>query len=211
MVKITLRSNQHSMAINGLVFFGIVILMQRVSATDFNVGGANGWTVPTDGNKLSYNQWAEMKRFRIGDSLSFVCQSGKDSVLQVSKDDFANCNITTPIATFNDRSTTFKFTQSGPYYFISGIQDNCKKNEKLVVIVMAQRGQQSSNSTQTPPASPPSSPPPAPVEVVPTPAPVGEESPSPPPPPPYKNGASSMLMSFTSVGAFVGSSFLLVL
>ena len=43
--------------------------MAMVAATQFRVGGLMGWTVPTDPNAVSYNQWAESNRFQIGDSL----------------------------------------------------------------------------------------------------------------------------------------------
>ncbi|KAF9589100.1 hypothetical protein IFM89_018831 [Coptis chinensis] len=219
MADTVLRSNQHNKALHALVLFGLVLLMQRAGATDYKVGGAKGWSVPNDPNAPSYNQWAEGERFRIGDSLLFVYPSDKDSVLQVNMDDYTNCNTASPIATFTDGKTVFKFSQSGAHYFISGNKDNCVKNEKMHIIVMADRSNQSSKSNQTmtsppPPPSemstPPSPPPSGSLDIVPAPAPVGEESPSPPAPPP--SGASSIFLSVIgSFGAFVGSSLLLVL
>ncbi|KAI3675583.1 hypothetical protein L1987_85173 [Smallanthus sonchifolius] len=97
-----------------------------------------------------------------------------------------------------------KLNESGPHYFISGLVENCKNNEKIVIVVMADR----SNRHQSPPSSPPS------------PAPAGEESPSPPPAPatednsptPTPNAASSIATSFVySIVAFAGSSFLSVI
>ncbi|VVB00765.1 unnamed protein product [Arabis nemorensis] len=57
-------------------------------------------------------------------------------------------------AKFTDGHTSFTLNRSRPYYFISGSKDNCHKNPKLVIIVMADR----SNSNTTIPASSPSSP-----------------------------------------------------
>ncbi|PIA31953.1 hypothetical protein AQUCO_04700074v1 [Aquilegia coerulea] len=216
-----LSSDHPNRAMFALVLFGVVLLMQRVGATEYKVGDANGWTVPNNPNALSYNQWAENHRFQVGDSLLFVYPPEKDSVFQVNMDGYTNCNTAFPIATFTDGSTLFKLSQSGAHYFISGIKDNCMKNEKMHVIVMADRSNQSSNTNQTtlaspppPPsdsmATPPSPPPSGSIEIVPAPAPAGDESPSPPAPPP--NGASSTFVSVLgSFGAFVGSSLLLTL
>lgn len=127
----------------------------------------------------------------------FVYLPDKDSVLQVKKEDYDNCNTAEPLEKFNDGNTSFKFNHSGPYYFISGIADNCNKNEKLVVVVMADRG----NTNQTTSASPPTTT----TGITPLIAPSGQESPSPPPPPPNGNGASSSKVAgvMGSVGGFL--------
>ncbi|XP_011097976.1 early nodulin-like protein 3 [Sesamum indicum] len=172
-----------------------------------------------------YNQWAEKNRFQIGDTLLFVYAGDKDCVLHVTKDDYTNCNTAAPLEKFTDGHTLFKFNQSGPHYFISGVADNCHKNEKLVVVVMADRSKNYSNGTvpSSPPAPSPEVPPPSPVVPPPSPAPSGEESPSPPsgveinpsPAPaqessPPKNGASSFPLSvFGTITAFLGSSLVL--
>ncbi|OVA11130.1 Plastocyanin-like [Macleaya cordata] len=187
------KINEKKALMQGLVVFCVVLLMMErsvVDATEFKVGGAKGWNVPSDSHALTYNQWAEMNRFQIGDSLLFVYQPDNDLVMQVNKEDYANCNTATPIATYSDGKTSIVFKDSGPHYFISGIKENCIKNEKMVVVVMANRNSHSSNSNQTSPVSPapapsgsnqtnPVSPAPAPsgsIEIVP--APVGMESPS---------------------------------
>ncbi|VVA98985.1 unnamed protein product [Arabis nemorensis] len=147
--------------------FGLVCLfmiVNKADAREFAVGGSNGWTVPS-GSQV-YSQWAEQSRFQIGDSLLFVYQPNQDSVLQVTRDAYDSCHTDAPTAKFADGKTSFALTHSGPYYFISGNKDNCKKNEKLVVIVMADR----SGNNKATPSSPPS----------PAPAPSGESAPSPP-------------------------------
>ncbi|XP_010267739.1 PREDICTED: early nodulin-like protein 1 [Nelumbo nucifera] len=225
-----LRSNYEVRAFHALSIVGLLLLMLRVGATEFKVGGSKGWTVPTDPNAPSYNQWAEMHRFQIGDSLLFVYPPDNDSVLQVNKEDYTNCSTAQPISLFNDGHTSFKFNQSGPFYFISGSIENCLKNEKMVVVVMADRNNLSSSSNSTELAPPPNSnetilappppnsnetnltPPPPPsgsIEIVPSPTP-SETPASPSPSPP--SGASSVLVSFIgSIGAFVGSYLLLIL
>ncbi|KAF5196837.1 Early nodulin-like protein [Thalictrum thalictroides] len=200
-----LSFNHPNKALYALVLFGVVLLMQRVGATEFKVGDANGWTVQND-----HNKWATEQRFKIGDSLLFVYPPANDSVLEVNENDYENCNTASPIASFNDGNTIVKFNHSGPHFFISGIKDNCLRDEKIHVIVMADRSNKSPNTNQAPLASPP--PPPAtppPSGSIPAPAPAGDDCPSPPPPP---NGASSTFLSvFGSFGAFVGSSLLLAL
>ncbi|KAH9623172.1 hypothetical protein KSS87_019284 [Heliosperma pusillum] len=191
-----------------LGLFGLVLFMQRGEAATFTVGGSKGWSVPSD-NSAVYNQWAEKMRFQIGDSLLFVYQTS-DSVLQVSKEDFTNCNTNSPIAKFSDGHTDFKFSKSGPYYFISGNKDNCNKNEKLVVIVLADR----TTKTTSPPSpvapspapvvdqQPPAASPPAPNATVVSPAPSAEADQP-------RNGATSVALTFGSVGALVGATLLL--
>ncbi|XP_022858223.1 early nodulin-like protein 3 isoform X2 [Olea europaea var. sylvestris] len=146
----------------------------------------------------------------------FVYPTDRDSVLQVTMDDHTNCNTASPIAKFSDGHTVFKFDQSGPYYFISGVAENCHKNEKLIVVVMADR---SDRSKQTVPTSSPPSPsaevpapspppnfedsPPTGVDLNPVPAP-GQESPT-------NNGGASIDMSVIgSIGTFLGSFILLL-
>ncbi|CAA0813942.1 early nodulin-like protein 9 [Striga hermonthica] len=157
-----------------LVFgiLSVVLLAQKGDAYDFKVGDSTGWTVPKDPNATFYNQWAEKNRFQIGDTLLFVYAAGQDSVLHVTQDEYTNCSTETALEKFTDGHTVFKFNQSGPHYFISGVADNCRKNEKLVVVVMADR--RSSHGPNGTVSTPPSSSPPSP-------APAGEESPSPPP------------------------------
>ena len=140
----------------------------------------------------------------------FVYPPGRDSVLQVTQDAYSTCNTSSYIQRFDDGNTVFTFNRSGPHYFISGDDNNCLRNESMVVIVMADRsnrgGSSGSNVAPTTPPSPPPSPlevpPPPAAEVTPSPAPAGESSPPPPPP----NGASVKVVEFaSSIGALLGS------
>jgi hypothetical protein len=200
------------------LFSLLLLLVQKGGAYEFKVGGSNGWTIPNNSNAL--NQWAESSRFQIGDTLLFVYPADKDAVVQVNKDDYTNCNTANPIAKYADGHTEFKFKQSGPFYFISGIKDNCLKNEKLVLVVLSDRSNKTSTSSPPPPAASPS---PPPTKTTPSPAPAAENYPPPPEMTPSpepaadggkhkKNGATSAIASFIgSMGAFLGSSLLLVL
>ncbi|KAL7592189.1 early nodulin-like protein 1 [Lactuca sativa] len=185
----------------------LLLLILNANAFEFMVGGSGDWSLAS----TSYNQWAERSRFQIGDTVLFKYQSGKDSVVQVTKEDYDNCNAASPIAKYDDGHSMVKLNESGPHYFISGLVDNCKKNEKVVIVVMADR------SHRSPPSSPPS---PAPAgEESPSPPPAGEESQSPPPAPATEdnnptaspNVATSIITSSVySIIAFVGSSLVFV-
>ena len=138
----------------------------------------------------------------------FNYQSGQDSVLNVKSEDYASCNTDSPYAKFSDGHTVFKLNQSGPHFFISGSKDNCLKNEKLTVIVLAER---SKNTNQTTNASPPS-----PQSSSSSPSPTGQEGQSPTSdtnqtpspvsePPPPSAAASAFVSLAASAGAFMAS------
>ncbi|PWA62419.1 Cupredoxin [Artemisia annua] len=76
--------------------------------------------------------------FQIGDVILFMYEAGKDS--------------TSPLQSIVIHGhSVVKLTHSGTYYFISGIVDYCKNNEKTEMIVMAYR------CNKLLPASPPPS------------------------------------------------------
>ncbi|KAJ3679394.1 hypothetical protein LUZ60_017405 [Juncus effusus] len=135
-----------------VVFLCMFLFTVVASATQFKVCGSNGWTVPQP-NTISYNQWAQRNRFKIGDSLLFTYAQGEDSVLLVNQDAYNNCNTSSPIKKFDDGNTVFTFDRSGLFFFISGVQSNCLKKESLVVAVMGDRTKRSADQL---PASPPS-------------------------------------------------------
>ncbi|XP_072951277.1 early nodulin-like protein 9 [Typha angustifolia] len=179
---------------SGLILLCLVLLATVAVATEFKVGGSGKWDVP---DSMSYNQWAEKHRFQVGDTLAFSYLPDKDSVLLVDVKSYNSCDTSSFIDQFNDGNTVFTFTTSGPFYFISGNKDNCEKNEKLHVVVMADRSKRPSSA---PSPSPYSSSPPTPsgmVEITP--------STSPPPPP---NEASSVVLGFMgTLGAAIAAFF----
>lgn len=173
--------------VHALVFLCLlVLLMHKGDAYEFVVGGQKGWSVPSDPNANPYNQWAEKSRFQVGDSLVFNYQSGQDSVIQVtSQQDYENCNTDASSSEkSSDGHTVIKLIKSGPHYFISGNKNNCIKNEKLLVIVLADRTNKNSNQTTSPPSPSPS--------VAPSPSPLSSHSSdalTPIPPPSPLNGS----------------------
>ncbi|GAV72312.1 Cu_bind_like domain-containing protein, partial [Cephalotus follicularis] len=102
-------------------------------AHTFYVGDKDGWVLkPSE----DYNQWAETNRFSVNDTLVFKYEKGSDSVLLVQKDDYYKCNTKDPIKTMDDGDSKFKFDNSGLFFFISGKEDHCQKEQKLLIIVM---------------------------------------------------------------------------
>lgn len=110
-------------------------------AREYLVGGKpNAWKIPSSGSTDSLNKWAGALRFQMGDSLVWNYDS-TDSVLRVSQKDYETCNTSSPIAEYKDGNTKLILARSGPYYFISGANGNCKKGQKLTVVVMSARSQ----------------------------------------------------------------------
>ncbi|KAL6603645.1 hypothetical protein ACP70R_044006 [Stipagrostis hirtigluma subsp. patula] len=135
----------------GLGLLCFALLVAAASATQFRVGGQRGWSVP-DASGESYNSWAGRMRFQIGDQLLFVYPKGTDSVLLVEPAAYNACNTSAYDKKFDDGATVFTFDRSGPFFFISGNEASCRANEKLIVVVLADR-----SGTRTPPAAPPAS------------------------------------------------------
>uniref|UniRef100_A0A0D3EKT2 Phytocyanin domain-containing protein n=1 Tax=Oryza barthii TaxID=65489 RepID=A0A0D3EKT2_9ORYZ len=143
-------------------------------ARDFYVGGRDGWTTnPAE----PYNRWAERNRFQVNDRLVFRYNK-EDSVVVVSQGHYDGCNATDPLLRDAGGDSTFVFDSSGPFFFISGDPARCQAGERLIVVVLAVRG----NATATP--TTPSPPPPPTVPAAPTPR------PSPPPPAAGTNGTA---------------------
>lgn len=61
----------------------------------------------------------------------------KDSVLQVTKEDYESCNVSKPLAPYKGTNVTVVLDRSGSFYFISGVVGRCEKGEKMVVVVMS--------------------------------------------------------------------------
>ncbi|KAJ1377599.1 Phytocyanin domain [Sesbania bispinosa] len=80
----------------------LFLLFGFSSAREILVGGKpDSWKIPSS-ESGSLNQWAERSRFLIGDYLVWKYDGGKDSVLQVSKEGYANCSTSNPIKEYND-------------------------------------------------------------------------------------------------------------
>lgn len=117
----------------------LCLLISFSEAKEYLVGGkTNAWEIPSSQADF-LNQWAEASRFRIGDYLVWKYDSLKDSVLQVSKEDYVSCNTSNPIEEYKDGETKVKLDRSGPFYFVSGVEGHCEKGQKLIVVVLSPR------------------------------------------------------------------------
>ncbi|KAJ4767984.1 Early nodulin-like protein 1 [Rhynchospora pubera] len=158
----------------GALLVGVLIgaWLSSCMAYDFYVGDRHGWSPnPSE----PFNNWAERNRFQVKDKLVFNYETEHDSVLLVSKEQYDTCNTTSSYLKLEGGHSTFAFSRSGPFYFISGNSTRCKDNgEKLIIIVMAIRDK----SKVSPPSSHPILPPPS-SSTLPSPAPqMAGESPS---------------------------------
>ncbi|XP_042504039.1 early nodulin-like protein 3 [Macadamia integrifolia] len=117
----------------------VFLLFSFSDARDHLVGGKSAvWKIPSSDSE-SLNKWAEATRFQVGDSLVWKLDPQKDWVLQVTKEDYVTCNLTSPIAEYKEENAKVKLNRSGPYYFISGAKGHCEKGQKMVVVVMSPR------------------------------------------------------------------------
>ncbi|XP_031498549.1 mavicyanin-like [Nymphaea colorata] len=122
----------------------------RVLCYLFRVGDLDAWGVPAPVTPKIYDDWSQNNKFRIGDSLLFLYPPSEESLVQVTEDAFKSCNISNPIAYFNDGNTLFNITGPGTFYFTSGVGGHCLRLQKLAVFVP-------SNGTSNQPSSAPSS------------------------------------------------------
>ncbi|OVA20121.1 Plastocyanin-like [Macleaya cordata] len=112
----------------------LMLMISVSSAFQFHVGGPAGWIIPSENDTQTYIEWAARNRFHVGDTVYFKYKN--DSVLVVNRADYINCNVSNPIAKFEDGNTLFRFDRYGFFYFISGKAGHCKSGQRLVIRVM---------------------------------------------------------------------------
>lgn len=64
----------------------------------------------------------------------------KDSVMEVSKQDYTGCNSTRPNFFSNSGNTVYTLDRSGFFFFISGATGHCEVGQRMIVWVVAQDG-----------------------------------------------------------------------
>ncbi|XP_022991157.1 mavicyanin [Cucurbita maxima] len=128
------------MASNSMNFFTTLLLLTTclsyVASFEFQVGDTKGWVVPPANDTRIYNDWASENRFRAEDSVRFRYK--KDSVMEVTEEEYKRCNSTQPSFFSNTGNTVFHFGRSGTFYFISGANGHCERGQRMIVKVMAQ-------------------------------------------------------------------------
>ncbi|XP_061365272.1 early nodulin-like protein 15 [Gastrolobium bilobum] len=117
----------------------LFLLFGFSAAKELLVGGKiDAWKIPSS-EADSLNQWAERSRFHVGDHLVWKYEGGKDSVLEVNREEYGNCSTSNPIKEYSDGNTKVKLDRPGPFYFISGVKGHCEKGQKIIVVVMSPR------------------------------------------------------------------------
>ncbi|BFG27014.1 hypothetical protein CerSpe_132880 [Prunus speciosa] len=106
-----------------------------VSAFEFQVGGTKDWVVPPTNDSKIYNDWASGNRFQVGDTIRFKYK--KDSVMEVTEEEFKKCNSTRPNFFSNTGNTVYLFDHAGSFYFISGASGHCQRGQRMIVKVMS--------------------------------------------------------------------------
>ncbi|CAF2244536.1 unnamed protein product [Brassica rapa subsp. trilocularis] len=134
---------------------GLVFALGLSNGYKFYVGGKDGWVLtPSE----DYSHWSHRNRFQVNDTLYFKYPKGKDSVLEVSEEEYNTCNTTHPITSVSDGGSLFVLSRSGPFFFVSGNSENCLKGQKLAVNVMSTAHHSRSPRQPSPSPSPSPSP-----------------------------------------------------
>lgn len=59
----------------------------------------------------------------------------KDSVMEVTEEDYKKCNSSRPNFFSNTGNTVFKLDHYRPFYFISGVSGHCERGQHLIIKV----------------------------------------------------------------------------
>ncbi|XP_022133440.1 mavicyanin [Momordica charantia] len=129
----------------------LVISFSAVASFEFQVGGARGWVVPPANDSKIYNDWASENRFRGGDTVRFRYK--KDSVMEVTEEEYKRCNSTQPSFFSNTGNTVFNLGRSGTFYFISGANGHCQRGQRMIVKVLTEDDSSSNPSQKSSAAS----------------------------------------------------------
>ncbi|CAI0456677.1 unnamed protein product [Linum tenue] len=151
MAAIAMNTTKKSLLLCLLCTF--LTITTTVTSFEYQVGGAKGWVVPPSNDTRIYNDWASENRFLIGDTVRFRYK--KDSVMEVSMEDYKNCNSSHPSYFSNTGDTVYELDHSGPYYFISGVSGHCGKGQRMIIKVLttdqdAGKGNGNGNGTAPP-------------------------------------------------------------
>lgn len=72
----------------------------------------------------------------------------KDSVMEVTEEEYKRCNSTQPSFFSNTGNTVFQLGRSGTFYFISGAYGHCERGQRMIVKVMAEDESSSSSHSE---------------------------------------------------------------
>ncbi|XP_073269257.1 early nodulin-like protein 14 [Primulina huaijiensis] len=118
------------------ILLSLFMAINLSEAREFVVGGnKKKWEIPSSSDE--FNKWAAKIRFQIDDSIVLKYDSKTDSVLEVTEENYNNCNKSNPIRSYSDGSTKITLDKSGPFFFISGAEGHCEKGQKLEIKVLS--------------------------------------------------------------------------
>ncbi|KAF8016977.1 hypothetical protein BT93_H2238 [Corymbia citriodora subsp. variegata] len=125
----------------GIVLAGCLVVamlacLGGAGATEYVVGGSQGWTASPNITIGYYDEWAANKTFRVGDTLKFEL-NGTHNVANVLREDYDNCIKTTMLAVGGNSWYIFPLTE-GTNYFISTVNSDCENGQKLAINVVSQ-------------------------------------------------------------------------
>ncbi|KAJ7546308.1 hypothetical protein O6H91_08G034900 [Diphasiastrum complanatum] len=124
--------NIHAMA--ALAFcVHFLALLKLAAGKEYVVGDRQGWILPVA--NTNYSSWALKHKYYVGDKLAFNYKAEPNSVVQVNREHFDACNATDYIASYGNGRTVVELNTTGPYWFISGVNNNCNQGQKFGITV----------------------------------------------------------------------------
>ncbi|XP_028772460.1 mavicyanin-like [Neltuma alba] len=105
------------------------LFAKEAFATQYDVGGSQGWDESTD-----FNTWSSGKTFKVGDQLVFKYSSGLHSVVELgSESDFKSCDISNPVNSMSSGNDVVKLNNAGTRYFACGTAGHCAQGMKVKI------------------------------------------------------------------------------
>ncbi|WVZ55149.1 hypothetical protein U9M48_005849 [Paspalum notatum var. saurae] len=118
----------------------LLLLPGGCAGAIYKVGDLDAWGVPPPSKPDIYKRWAKSIHFALGDSIWFLYPPSQDSVLQVTPQAFAACDLSAPLLRIADGNSVFNLTAPGRAYYTSGAPGHCLKGQKLWVDVPMANG-----------------------------------------------------------------------
>ncbi|KAM7268657.1 hypothetical protein ACFE04_010823 [Oxalis oulophora] len=133
-------------------FVGFLLLLEGSEATEYTVGDATGWNVPS--NTSFYQQWASGKNFTTADTLVFNFATNAHNVDSVSMEAYEKCDTKGTSNLISTGPAKVALNTSGAHYFICTVGTHCSLGQKLAVNVSGTTTPSASTPTTTAGSSP---------------------------------------------------------
>lgn len=73
----------------------------------------------------------------------------KDSVLEVTQEDYEKCRSAHPLFYSNNGNTIYTLNRSDLFYFISGVSGHCERGLKMIIKVLEEEASPPQSANQT--------------------------------------------------------------